>query len=334
MCASIKAISYYLPEEILSNNDLAVEFPKWSADKISAKTGIFERRIAAQDEFTSDLALKAAEKLFQEHNLDKAEVDFLLLCTQSPDYFLPTTACILQHTLGLNTTCGALDFNLGCSGYIYGLSLAKGLISAKIAKNVLLITSETYSKFLNKRDKGNRSLFGDAAAATLVTEGDGICDIDEFVLGTDGSGAENLIVKNGASKNRYRNSEDEVEGGDFVKNDDNLYMNGGEIFSFTNRAVPKMINQLMKKCDLQIDNVSLFIFHQANEFMLNSIRRKMGIQESKFFIFLKNCGNTVSSTIPIALYEAIYTKSIKKDDVVVLAGFGVGYSWGANILKF
>jgi len=334
MCAFIKAISYYLPEGILNNDDLAVEFPQWSADKISSKTGIFERRIAAEYEFASDLAVKAAEKLFEEYNVNRDEVDFLLLCTQSPEYFLPTTACILQNKLNLKTTCGALDFNLGCSGYVYGLSLAKGLISAKIAKNVLLITSETYSKFINKQDKGNRSLFGDAAAATLVTDSGGICSIEEFVLGTDGNGAENLIVKNGASRNRQIESGDVVEDGNFVRNDNNLYMNGGEIFSFTNRAVPTMVDQLMQKCNLKMDDISLFIFHQANEFMLNSIRRKMNIPEDKFFIFLKNCGNTVSSTIPIALHEAIHSQSIKKKDTVLLAGFGVGYSWGANILKF
>lgn len=332
--AYIKAITYYLPQQVLSNEDLNRSFPEWSADKISSKTGIFERRLAASDEFTSDMAVKAAELLFEQYALDRSKIDFLLLCTQSPDYFLPTTACIVQNKLGLQTTVGALDFNLGCSGYIYGLSLAKGLIAAGIAKNVLLITSETYSKFIHKSDKGNQSLFGDAAAATLISSEDGLCEIGEFELGTDGSGAENLIVKNGAVKQPVKDGVDISGEEGFERNNNNLYMNGSEIFNFTARAVPLMIDALLTKTSKTKNNINLFIFHQANKFMLNFIRKKMGISEDKFYLFLENCGNTVSSTIPIALYEAIQSKSIKPGDEVLLAGFGVGYSWGSTILKF
>lgn len=332
--ASIKAISYYLPEAILTNNDLNKSFPEWSADKISNKTGIFERHISAENEFSSDLAIKAAEKLFDEHNVDRKEIDFILLCTQSPDYFLPTTACILQHKLGLLTSCGALDFNLGCSGYVYGLSLAKGLISAGIATNVLLITSETYSKFIHPKDKSNQTIFGDAAAATLITAGEGICEIGDFVLGTDGSGAENLIVKNGGMRNLHNQSEDIELDGEFLKNDSNLFMDGGEIFKFTAHAVPTLVSSILEKGNLTIDDIDLYIFHQANEFMLNFIRKKIKIPEEKFYLFLKNCGNTVSSTIPIALYEAFIDNQIKANNRVLLAGFGVGYSWGSTILKF
>lgn len=331
--AYVKAVSYFIPEGNLTNEQLNARFPDWSADKISAKTGIFKRGIAAEDVSSGDLAYEAALKLFKEHGIAAGEIDFILLCTQSPDYFLPTTACILQDRLGIPTNAGALDFNLGCSGYIYGLSLAKGLICASIARNVLLLTSETYSKYLHEQDKGNRSLFGDAAAATLIST-DGLAEIGDFELGTDGSGANNLIVRNGAFRNRAVAGVDEVdESGSFVKNDNNLYMNGPEIFAFTAKAVPLMINQMLEKTALKKEDIDLYVFHQANAYMLNFIRKKLGIPSEKFYLFLENCGNTVSSTIPIALSEALQT-DIKPGHKVLLAGFGVGYSWGSTILYF
>jgi len=190
MKAKIKALSYYLPTNVLTNQAINDEFPEWSVEKISAKTGIYNRHIAGVAEFSSDMAIKAAELMFREHNISPSSIDFILFCTQSPDYFLPTTACIIQNKLGVPTTAGALDFNLGCSGYVYGLALAKGLILAGIAKNLLLITAETYTKFIHPKDKSNKTIFGDAASATLITRDDGFAEILEFDLGTDGSGAD------------------------------------------------------------------------------------------------------------------------------------------------
>src|SRR6266536_1100077 len=174
MSALIKVIEYYHPDTYLENEQISKEHPEWSVEKISAKTGIYKRPIAAEEISSGDLAYKAGEKLFSENEINKDQVDFLLFCTQSPDYFLPTTACILQDKLGLPTSTGAIDFNLGCSGYIYGLSLAQGLISSDAAKNVLFLTGETYSKFIHTKDKSNRTIFGDAASATLISKDDGI----------------------------------------------------------------------------------------------------------------------------------------------------------------
>jgi len=328
--AYIKHISYYLPEYILTNNKINEEFPEWGIDKISNKTGIKERHISAPDEFSSDMAVKAAEKLFTEHNFDRSSVDFILFCTQSPDYFLPTTACVLQNRLKLGTGIGALDFNLGCSGYVYGLSLCKGLIAAGLAKNILLITSETYSKFIHPKDKSNRTIFGDAAAATIVSKNIGICSINEFVFGTDGSGAENLMVKEGGL--RFPLTELNLDISDEygnVRNDKNLYMNGTEIFNFTGESVPKLTKEILSKAKLSPEDVDLYIFHQANRYMLNHLRKKIGIAEEKFFIAMEHCGNTVSSSIPIALYEAINNRELENKRNIVLAGFGVGYSWAA-----
>jgi len=330
MNAFIKGISYYLPEKILTNEQLVSDFPEWTVDKVAEKVGIRKRHIVSAEETALDIAEKAANLFFEEYKIDRSTIDFILLCTQSPDYFLPTSACILQDRLGLLTTCGALDFNLGCSGFIYGLSLAKGLIVGNIAKNVLLITSETYSKYLHPKDKGNRTIFGDAAAVTLIST-DGTAEILNFSLGTDGRGYNNLIVKSGAL--RMPNKSNEInwdESGNPVS-DDFLYMNGTEIFNFTLESVPLLVEDVLKKNNLQKENMDLFVFHQANKHMLNFLRRKIRIEEDKFYYCLENFGNTVSSTIPIALKEA--EKENKLHGNILLAGFGVGYSWGGVVLN-
>lgn len=330
MNAYIKAISYYLPEKLLTNEELVKYFPEWNVDKVASKIGVSERHVVNEDETASDLAVCAAEKLFDEHNIDKSEIDFILLCTQSPDYFLPTTACLVQDKLGLPTSIGALDFNLGCSGWVYGLSLAKGLIMGGIANNILLITSETYSRYLHPKDKGNRTIFGDAAAATLIST-DGFASIGNFSLGTDGRGADNLIVRTGASRNPKRANDLTFNESNNPKSSDYLFMDGVEIFNFTLEAVPLLVNDTLKKNSLIKEDIDLFVFHQANKYMMNFLRKKIKIDETKFFYCLENVGNTVSSTIPIALYEAIVQNKLKGN--VLLAGFGVGYSWCGVVLK-
>jgi 3-oxoacyl-[acyl-carrier-protein] synthase-3 len=328
----IKAISYYLPNYNLNNAVIEKEFPEWSIDKIASKTGINNRYIAASDETAVDMAVKASEKLFLEHNIEKDEIDFLILCTQSPDYFLPTSACVIQERLGLNTSIGAFDINLGCSGFVYGLGVAKGLIATGQAKNILFITAETYSKFIHPKDKSNKTIFGDAAAATLISI-DGFAEIGNFVYGTEGKGAENLIVKNGGLRNYKKQSEIIIDEYNNYISDDYLFMNGSEIFLFTLSAVPKLIRNTLVKNNITIEEVDLFIFHQANRYMLENLRKKLSIPEGNFYLYLEDCGNTVSSTIPIALYHARKDNLLLSEKKVLLAGFGVGYSWAGSVLK-
>lgn len=322
----IAAIEYHLPEKTLSNDDLVREFPDWSVDKIESKTGIRVRHIAADGECASDLGVKAAGKLFDAGAAAPDDIDFVLFCTQSPDYFLPTTACVVQHRLGIPTSAGALDFNLGCSGFVYGLSLANGLIETGQARNVLLITAETYSKFIDPHDRSVRTIFGDAAAATLVSahSDKATGDIGPFVFGTDGAGAENLIVRAGA----MREPQPHAPGGR------NLFMSGPEIFAFTMRVVPPMIDALLKRAGMTLDDTDYYVFHQANEYMLAHLRKKIGIPQERFCIDLAECGNTVSATIPIALKRAAVAGRIKPGANVMLVGFGVGYSWGAAIVRW
>ena len=330
MKAYIKAISYYLPSQVLTNQEIEKEFPEWSAEKVTTKVGIEQRHIASSEETAGDMAYFAAEKLFAEHNIDRSNVDFVLLCTQSPDYFLPSTACILQNRLHLSKSSSALDFNLGCSGYVYGLSLAKGLIVSGIAKNVLLITSETYTKYIHPKDKGNRTIFGDGASASLISS-EGFAEIGEFVFGTDGSGAEELIVKSGASRHPLAYNDLQIDESGNPISGDYLYMNGPDIFSFTIETVPEMIHNCLLSNGLKQEEVSLFVFHQANMYILEFLRKKIRIDKDKFYCNLRNVGNTVSSTIPIALRDAQESDLLKGN--IAIAGFGVGLSWGATILK-
>ena len=331
--AYIKALSYYLPEKVITNEELVKEFPEWSVDKVAQKVGVDSRHLAAENETAGDMAEKAALKLFSEYNISPEEVDFLMLCTQSPDYFLPSTACVLQDKLGIPTTAGAFDYNLGCSGCIYGMAVAKGLIAAGIAKNVLLLTAETYNKYLHPSDKSNRSIFGDGAAACLIST-EGFAEIGEFVLGTDGSGANNLIVKTGAARQKTATGKCVEDDEGHIWHDDYLYMNGGAIFNFTLDIVPVMMNQIIEKNKINKDDIDFYVFHQANKFMLNTIRKVCVLPKEKFYVNLSETGNTVSSTILIGLKDCIDSQTIKNKDKVMVAGFGVGLSWGGTILAF
>lgn len=330
MEAFIKAISYYLPEKIVTNEQLVEEFPEWSVEKIAKKVGISERHVAADNETAGDLAYKAAEKLLSENGINKECIDFVLLCTQSPDYFLPSTSCVIQNRLGLSTKCGAFDFNLGCSGYEYGLAVAKGLIVSGIAKNILLLTAETYNKHIHPKDKGNRTIFGDGASASLIST-DGFAKIGEFVLGSDGSGYDRLIHKTGAMRHYQSMNDFHEDDNGTPLSSDHLFMDGRAIFDFTSNVVPPMINETLQKNNLTMNDVSLFVFHQANKYMINYLRKLMEIDKDKFYIFMETVGNTVSSTIPIALCEA--QKEDRLHGNIVLAGFGVGLSYGATVLK-
>jgi len=324
-------LDIYLPDNILTNENLKLEFPHWDYLKIQDKIGIRQRHVAGEKETALDLAYHASKKLLI--NNDQDSIDFIILCTQSPDYFLPTTACILQDRLGLPKTAGALDFNLGCSGFVYGLSLAKGLLLAGISRNLLFVTAETYTKHINKEDIANRAIFGDGATASIINRQDSL-KIGEFTLGTDGSGKDKLIIQNGGMRNAYDLDAKKIEygNGNYYTNN-NLYMNGPEIFNFTIENVPPLIKKNLEANDLSINDIDYFIFHQANQFMLEYLRKKIGIPMGKFCIDIAETGNTVSCTIPIALKNALDKGLISSGNKVMLAGFGVGYSWGAVTIE-
>ena len=320
--AALGNISIHLPDRIETNEELSADNPRWDMDLIASKTGVYQRRIAADGETSADLGVKAAEKLFQEHNVDPKSIDFLLFCTQTPDYPLPTTACLIQDRLGLPTSAGALDFNLGCSGFVYGLSLADGLIRSGAAKRILLITSETYSKFIDKNDRSLRTIFGDGAAATLI-ESSNQQELSSFKFGTDGSGADTLIVAGGG----HRKSDDAIGPRKRKRWKSELYMDGPALIQFTVGNIPGLCKSILQEESLTQDDVDVFLFHQATRKMLEQLRQTMKIDPEKFPIRMENVGNTVSSTLPILIHQLRESGELIPSSANMLIGFGVGWSW-------
>jgi 3-oxoacyl-[acyl-carrier-protein] synthase-3 len=331
MGCKIARLEYYLPGKVLTNEELEKLSGRLSAEKLEKKVGIRERFIAGRDETALDLAYKAALKVLEGY--DKNTIDMVILCTQTPDYFLPASACILQDWLGLRTAAGAFDFNLGCSGYIYGLAIAKSFINSGTANTVLFVVSDTLTKFVHEKDYSNRVIFGDGAAASIIEKNDEE-SIFEFILGTDGKGWGHLIVPYGGLRHRYDPGANAVEDeSGNLRTPNNLYLNGTEIFNFTIKTVPKVVADVLKKNRLEMADIDYFIFHQANKYMIEYLRKKIKIPQEKFFENMLYTGNTSSPTIPIALKESFDQGLVRKDNLVLLCGFGVGHSWGATIIK-
>jgi 3-oxoacyl-[acyl-carrier-protein] synthase III len=319
---AIGPIAIHLPDKVEDNAFLGAQFPKWDMRLIQAKTGICQRHIAGPDETASDLGVAAAEKLFAEFKIDRSTIDFLLFCTQSPDYVLPTTACLMQDRLGLPTSIGALDFNLGCSGFVYGLSLADGLIRGGIARRVLLITAETYSRYIDPTDRSLRTIFGDGAAATLVEASDKP-SLGSFVFGTDGSGANTLLVTEGGA----RSKETAIQPSKRKRWPSSLYMDGPELVKFSLEVVPPLIDKVLAGANWTRDKVDMFLLHQATLFMLEHVRERLSLDREHTPEALEQYGNTVSSTIPILIRDLRQSGRLRPGKRTMLIGFGVGLSW-------
>lgn len=335
MKARIAAVEYALPKTLLTNEELSGSHPDWKVKRIAGMTGIESRHIAAPDEYTSDLAIAAARALFDTYNIDAKSVDYLILCTQTPDFYLPTTACVVQGELGMRREVGAIDITLGCSGYIYALSLARGLIESKQTESVLVITAETHSKLANPDDKSTRPIFGDGATATLVVADESHSGIGRASLGTDGSKGQVLVVPNGGLRDGGEFSPaSRTDDRSLISNGYDMYMDGSEIFNFTLRVVPECVNNLLEFEGTTLADIDLFVFHQANGYLIEHLRKKLGVPEEKFVVALREYGNTGSSTIPIALVDAIKADRVRPGDKIMLVGFGVGLSWGGVVITW
>lgn len=324
MKAYITHLAYELPAKRVEN----------PAGRLRKKTGIMARHIAAENETAADLAVLAAEKLFAA-GADRSQVDFVLLCTQSPDYYLPTTACILQERLGLSKSCGALDFNLGCSGYIYGLGLAKGLIETGQARCVLLLAAETYSKYINQQDGATLPLFGDGAAATLVEAVDtNVPGIDGLTYGTDGSGADQLIVPVGGSRHPYATTpvEEQTDKYGNTRTNRDIYMSGSSIMNFALEVVPSTLQEILTKVKLAKEDIDYYVFHQANHFMLAYLQQECDLLDVPYWNHVEEYGNTISCSEPIALIDLLLEHGADGLQHVLLMGFGVGLSWGGCVV--
>jgi 3-oxoacyl-[acyl-carrier-protein] synthase-3 len=320
--SAIGPIAIHLPETVETIDQLAVQFPRWDVKQIREKTGIWARHIAQPDECASDLGVAAAEKLFAEHQIDRESINFLLFCTQTPDYLLPTTSCLMQERLGLPKTTGALDFNLGCSGYVYGLALADGLIQSGAVHRVLLITAETYTKYIDPTDRSLRTIFGDGAAATLVTASEEP-SLGNFVFGTDGRGGNFLMAIGGGTREPERG----IQPSKRRRWPSSLFMDGPELVKFSLEILPPLIDRLLEKANWTRDHVDLYLMHQATTFMIKHLRDRINLSEEKTPEALEMYGNTVSSTIPILINDLRAEGRLKPGKQTLLLGFGVGLSW-------
>ncbi len=315
----INAIEYYLPANVENGSNLKADNPDWRIDDIELKTGIKTRYISAPQETATDMAVVAAKKLIGS-KIDVEDIGFLVFVTQSPDYFLPTSACLLQNRLGLKKSCMSFDVNLGCSGFVYGLAIGGALIESGITKGGLVICSDTYTKYIDKHDRTCRPLFSDGAAVAHLTPA-GNESMGPFEMGTDGAGFNNLIVSSGAARSL---------GSDNKK----LFMAGSNVFMFTMDMVPKCVDALLIKANLNIEDIDLFVFHQASKLVIDNIIRRLDLSEDKVFTNYQDIGNTVSASIPIALSDAVKAKCLNDGDQLMLVGFGVGYSWGGCIVRW
>jgi 3-oxoacyl-[acyl-carrier-protein] synthase-3 len=327
---SVKGVACAVPPTVSEVSDLCEKFGQESVNKIMTSTGV-ERRHVVTDECSSDLCVAAAERLISDMQVDRASIDTLIFVSQTHDYTLPATACVLQQRLGLPLTTAAFDIAMGCSGYVYGLWMAASLLSGGGSKRALLLVGDTISKITSEDDRSVAALFGDAGSATLLDYEPGAPAIP-FVLGTDGRGAPNLIVPGGAFRDRSGTTSD-VQDSE-VRSAFDLYMNGAEIFAFTLARVPALVAVLHENVERGAEGVDKYVFHQANKFMLEHLVKRMKLDKDKVVLDVKNVGNTSCTSIPLALVIDQRDHSLPVSGQYMLAGFGVGYSWAGCIANF
>ncbi len=326
--AQIGPIAVHFPAQVETAEVWQAEHPEWHIPELMEKTGIERRYIAAPNETAADLAYQACQKLFSDHNIDPASIDYLMLCTQSPDYPLPTTACLLQDRIGMRTNSGAIDFNLGCSGFVYGLGLAQGLIASQQCKRILLVTAETYTKYVDQDDRALRPIFSDAAAATLI-ESSPTPSLIGFEFGTDGKGADTLIVSDGGA----RCAQQAIQPKRRKRWNSRLYMDGQSLMDFTVVAIPELIRSILAKSQLSLPDIQQLLMHQATRKMLEMLQQALQVDGSRLPIRLANRGNTVSSTLPILIEDLRAEGVIQAGQNHMLIGFGVGWSWAGCVWK-
>ena len=312
----ISAIEFKLGSKIETLAQACEHNPDWQADRLFAKTGIMQRHLATPEESPLSLAVDACERVLDDAG--RNYVDGLIYVTQSPESTIPTTACLLHERLGLAENCLAFDLNQGCSGFVYGLSMASGLIRTEQITRCLLVCAEGYSKYISPQDRTCRPIFSDGASAVIIEAG-GSGDIGPFVFATDGTGAPNLTLK---KNNGVAGVGDQI-----------LHMNGPKVLEFTMEAVPAYVSRLIDKAELVIGDIDMFVFHQASKVVLDRVRRKLDINEAKMFRNYHDMGNTVSATIPVAMKQAQSAGILAPDMTVLIMGFGVGYSLAGCIVR-
>lgn len=329
----IAGISASVPKNISKNIELLDLIPAEEIEKTINSIGIIEKRFVDSDTCASDLCFFAAEKLFAEMNIDKSTIDVLIFMSQTSDYKIPATAPILQHRLGLSRNTAAFDVGLACSGYVYSLSIAFAFASLPGINRVLLLDGETFTKIVNRRDKVNAPLYGDAGTATIIKKGE--FGPSYFSLNSDGSGFETIKINAGGSRN-ISTAENLIEKTDTegnVRSDHQIYMDGGEVFNFTMREVPRSIKNLLEYSNTNMESIDYMVFHQANRFMTDFFSKKLKLPVSKVPYCLDKFGNTSSSSIPLTISSELHSILKNNNKKIMMCGFGAGLSWGSAILS-
>lgn len=329
--AYINDFDCLLGKEIITNTQLASVFTEFSEADISKISGVSQRFSVGKDGLSSSFGAEVAELFFNRHGIERNSIDYLIFCTEGPDYIAPATSCIVQQKLKLPKSIGTFDLSFGCSGYTYGLLMSKALVESGIANKVLFITADIPTQGVSKRDPYLNFIFSDAASATLITNETKGYRLGKFACGTDGSGEQSLLVRNSG----FNTSKDSDWYTDELTRDlrvGEMAMNGEEIFRFSLKEVPGLIAQILEYNECEFDEIDLFIFHQASPIILKSLKRKLNIPDNKFFTNLVDVGNTVSASIPLCLKDAEENGVIKSDMKILIAGFGIGFSWSGTII--
>ena len=336
--STLTAVNYTLGSEHLTYEDIESRFGSEAAAKVFKGSGIRNRRIAAAGVCGSDLAFQSAGELLDKRPELRERIDLLVHCTQTPDYLMPTTACLLQERLKLRKECAAFDLNLGCSQYVYALSVAHSMLVSGVAQCALVTTGDTMTSTIHPRDRAILPILGDAGSASILEVSGANTDAPGFLgfeLGTDGSGAKYLMLPASGFR-QPRSAETAAEVTDAEGNTrtaENFYMNGAAIFHFAITVVPAAIQKLLGKLGLTFDDLDLVLFHQANQYMLDYLYKKLRIPPEKAFCYLENIGNTSGTTLPVVLAEAVRQRRVKAGSLVLMIAFGVGLSWGATVFR-
>jgi len=308
-----------------TNHSLVSLNRDWSSESIFAKVGIDSRPVSAPGETATDLAERAAQAAMAAGSCDSRSIDCLILVTQSPDYLLPSSACILQHRLGLRDSVAAFDVGLGCSGFNYALWLGRALIRSQQASRILIICAETYSRYCDPHDISTVTLFGDGAAAAILQadETDTVATIGESVLGTDGSGAEDLIVREGGARARAGGTSQAAQ-------QPVLCMDGPSVFRFALDRVRTACDELLANVHLAWTDIDVVLCHQANRFMLQALQKQFGLDDVRMPIDVRDIGNLSTASLPVHIARWLESRRERAVKHSLAVGFGVGYSWGAT----
>lgn len=324
----IKVVSTgsYLPEKILTNHDLS-KMVDTSDEWISKRTGIKERRIAAENEATSDLAVKAAKKALKKANILPEEIELIVVGTSTPDYPIPAVAPIIQKKLGCKNAF-AFDLNSVCTSFSVAFITAYSLISSGFYKNALVIGSDTYSRILNWQDRSTCVLFGDGAGAFVIQKDLKKRGILSHLYGSDGNGANAIIVPTGGSKNPVGNAKS------YKQEDLYFQMDGKKVYEFCIEKIPETAELLIKKANIKTEDLSWVALHQANLRIIDTVAKRLNMSLDKFLINIDKVGNTSSASIPIVIDLAVENGLIKENDLIMILGFGGGLSWGGVIFEW